>query len=97
MFLVTLSLIFPIIYEFVAVVVLRLLSLYCPRFHNSTDLMILPSSRYYKTQRLTPKSDVFSFGVFLLELISGREAICPNRPRQEWSLVEWVRSSFLPL
>ncbi|CAM6103692.1 unnamed protein product [Calypogeia fissa] len=47
---------------------------------------------YYKTQRLTRKSDVFSFGVFLLELISGREAICMNRPRPEWSLVEWGRS-----
>ncbi|BBN02557.1 protein MpRLK-Pelle_RLCK-IXa [Marchantia polymorpha subsp. ruderalis] len=47
---------------------------------------------YYTTQRLTEKSDVYSFGVFLLELVSGREAISQDRPRSEWSLVEWGRS-----
>ncbi|KAL2643425.1 hypothetical protein R1flu_011012 [Riccia fluitans] len=47
---------------------------------------------YYTTQRLTEKSDVYSFGVFLLELVSGREAISQDRPRAEWSLVEWGRA-----
>ncbi|CAN1348831.1 Nodulation receptor kinase [Linum perenne] len=45
---------------------------------------------YYSTQHLTAKSDVFSFGVVLLEIISGREPLNIQRPRNEWSLVEWV-------
>ncbi|GMP27537.1 hypothetical protein CsSME_00003481 [Camellia sinensis var. sinensis] len=45
---------------------------------------------YYSTQHLSAKSDVFSFGVVLLEIISGREPLNIHRPRNEWSLVEWV-------
>ncbi|KAK9038659.1 hypothetical protein V6N11_023515 [Hibiscus sabdariffa] len=47
---------------------------------------------YYSTQQLSAKSDVFSFGVVLLEIISGREPLNIRRPRNEWSLVEWVSS-----
>ncbi|KAL2499510.1 Leucine-rich repeat protein kinase family protein [Abeliophyllum distichum] len=46
---------------------------------------------YYSTQHLSTKSDVFSFGVVLLEIISGREPLNINRPRNEWSLVEWAK------
>ncbi|XP_031400132.1 nodulation receptor kinase-like isoform X2 [Punica granatum] len=46
---------------------------------------------YYSTQHLSAKSDVFSFGVVLLEIISGREPLNINRPRNEWSLVEWAK------
>lgn len=42
-------------------------------------------------QIMNEKSDVFSFGVFLLELISGREAFSTSKPRLEWNLVEWAR------
>uniref|UniRef100_UPI002FE4FA7B Receptor-like kinase SYMRK n=1 Tax=Lotus japonicus TaxID=34305 RepID=UPI002FE4FA7B len=45
---------------------------------------------YYKTQQLSEKSDVFSFGVVLLEIVSGREPLNIKRPRTEWSLVEWA-------
>ena len=46
--------------------------------------------RYYTTHHLSDKSDVFSFGVVLLEIISGREPLNIRRERSEWSLVEWV-------
>ncbi|XWS45056.1 hypothetical protein CRYUN_Cryun15aG0103900 [Craigia yunnanensis] len=46
---------------------------------------------YYSTQHLSAKSDVFSFGVVLLEIISGREPLNIHRPRNEWTLVEWAK------
>ncbi|KAG0466896.1 hypothetical protein HPP92_018476 [Vanilla planifolia] len=51
---------------------------------------------YYSTQQLSTKSDVFSFGVVLLEIVTGREPLNIHRPRSEWSLVEWVRHINLP-
>ena len=36
-------------------------------------------------------SDVFSFGVFLLELLTGRRAVDKNHPSREQNLVAWGR------
>lgn len=45
---------------------------------------------YAMTGQLTFKSDIYSFGVVLLELITGRKAIDTTRPQREQNLVAWV-------
>ncbi|CAN6285487.1 unnamed protein product [Urochloa humidicola] len=46
---------------------------------------------YIMTGHLTAKSDVYGYGVVLLELLSGRRSVDKSRPPREQSLVEWAR------
>ena len=39
---------------------------------------------------LTIKSDIYSFGVVLLEILAGRRAYDPNLPETEKDLVKWA-------
>ncbi|CAI9117105.1 OLC1v1018441C1 [Oldenlandia corymbosa var. corymbosa] len=46
---------------------------------------------YMATGHLYVKSDVYGFGVVLLEMISGRRVLDLNRPSGETNLVDWAR------
>lgn len=49
---------------------------------------------YGMTGQFTTKSDIYSFGVVFLELISGRRAIDPTKSTEEQNLVPWAEPLF---
>ncbi|VYS69578.1 unnamed protein product [Arabidopsis thaliana] len=62
--------------------------------HVSTDVvgtMGYAAPEYIQLGRITSKSDVWGYGVFLYELITGRRPVDRNRPKGEQKLLEWVR------
>ncbi|CAI7799666.1 unnamed protein product [Closterium sp. NIES-53] len=46
---------------------------------------------YVLTGHLTARSDVWSYGVVLVELLTGRRALDESRPREEVFLVDWAK------
>lgn len=48
------------------------------------------SCRYYISNRLTQKSDIYGFGVVLLEIITCQPVIAWNEERTH--IIQWVRS-----
>ncbi|KAF5789610.1 putative protein kinase RLK-Pelle-RLCK-VIIa-2 family [Helianthus annuus] len=46
---------------------------------------------YIMTGHLTARSDIYGFGVVLLEMLIGRKALDKSRPSHEHNLVDWAR------
>lgn len=46
---------------------------------------------YASTGMLNERSDVYSFGILIMEIISGRNPVDYNRPAEEVNLVEWLK------
>lgn len=64
------------------------------RTHVSTAVvgtMGYAAPEYIQSGRLTSKSDVWSYGVFIYELITGRRPLDKNRPKNEQKLLQWVK------
>ncbi|KAJ0027922.1 hypothetical protein Pint_35661 [Pistacia integerrima] len=64
--------------------------------HEEMDFQVVgtlgyAAPEYVQTGRLAARSDVWSYGVFLYELITGRRPIDRNRPKSEQKLLEWVK------
>ncbi|CAN6712153.1 unnamed protein product [Malus baccata var. baccata] len=46
---------------------------------------------YVSTGQLTTKCDIYSFGVVLLELLTGKRAMDKSRPKSEQNLIDWAK------
>ncbi|KAI4343911.1 hypothetical protein L6164_011204 [Bauhinia variegata] len=46
---------------------------------------------YFRSQQLTEKSDIYSFGVVLFEVLCARPVICPTLPTERVNIADWAK------
>lgn len=45
---------------------------------------------YWSSFHLTPFSDVYGFGIILLQLVAARPAVDTSRPQSQYHIIDWV-------
>ena len=58
---------------------------------NGGTIGYLPPESFQKRSMTTAKSDVFSFGIVVLEVVSGRRALDLTYPDDQIILLDWIR------
>ncbi|KAJ6990500.1 serine/threonine-protein kinase PIX13 [Populus alba x Populus x berolinensis] len=58
---------------------------------GSWELMVMLLLSTFATGHLYVKSDVYGFGVVLLEMLSGQRAFDTKRPTGQQNLIEWLK------
>lgn len=53
------------------------------------------SPEYARSGKLTEKADVYSFGLVILEIVSGRKVVDNNFEADEDNLLDWVSLTYL--
>lgn len=52
---------------------------------------VVAASRYYTTGKLNEKSDVYGYGILMMEVLTGRAPVVPSADPNHIFILDWVR------
>lgn len=70
---------------------MTLLSMFSVISHQVVGTYGYAAPEYIETGHLKVQSDIWSFGVVLYEILTGRRVLERNRPTMEQKLLDWVK------
>ncbi|XP_048496868.1 probable serine/threonine-protein kinase At1g01540 [Beta vulgaris subsp. vulgaris] len=66
-----------------------------PKISDFAVAKLLDHPSLYSYEEMNEEEDVYSFGVLVMEIISGRQPTENNRPKEEQQLVKWLKRMVL--